>query len=264
VLNSCGWGGIVIYGQGQAESKGNAVTARRLDWHRGRNVWWIRPTRTGTAFTRLGRTVVVGLLSALFLILPAGAAGSGPSPDPAPQRSPQKASVSSDTKAATNQPVPDAAPRASRGPQPSPAPGSGHSTTVSQTVTPFSSGGSRGGEVSQTHGGASSSSPITRAPSVPVTPAAASRSAAPAAKHRTTRVSNGASRKRPAVTGLTFPALLAHRLDLFRPATSALSSLTRHNGTLVLLSALAMLVLLIASSSLLRLLARSRREGWGG
>ena len=118
--------------------------------------------------------------------------------------------------------------------------------------------------MSQTHGGASSSSPITRAPSRPASSAAASPRVAPGAKQRETLASKGAARRRPVAGGLTFPALLAHRLDLFRPAASALSSLTRHNGTLVLLSALAMLVLLIASSSLLRLLARSRREGWGG
>ena len=254
-----------MYGRGRASPRGTQVRARRMDWQRGHNVLWIRRLLTGTVFTRLRPTVVAGLLSALFLILPAGAAGSGPSPDPAPQRSPQQASASSDTMAATNQPAPDAAPRTSRGPQPSPAPGSGHSTTVSQAVTPFSSGGSRGGEVSQTHGGTSSSSPITRAPSRPASSAAASPRVAPGAKQRETLASKGAARRRPAVTGgLTFPALLAHRLDLFRPAASALSSLTRHNGTLVLLSALAMLVLLIASSSLLRLLARSRREGWGG
>jgi hypothetical protein len=244
--------------------RGTLVTVRRLDWQRGRKVSWISRLLTGTAFTRLGHALAVGLLLALFLILPAGAASSGPSPDPAPHRSPQKASASSDIKAATNEPVPDAAPRGSRGPQPSPAPGSGHRTTPSQTVTPVSSGGSRGDELSRTTGDASTSIPITRAPSVPATPAAPSRRAAPAAKHPATRPSNAASRKRAAAIGLTFPALLAHRLDLFRPATSALSSLTRHDGILVLLSALAMLVLLIASSSLLRLLARSRGEGWEG
>jgi hypothetical protein len=265
VLNSSRWRGIVTYGRGHASPRGTLVTARRLDWQRGRNGSWMSRLLTGRAFTRLGPTLVVGLLLALFLILPAGAAGSGPSPDPAPHRSPQKASASSDIKAATNEPVPDAAPRASRGPQPSPAPGSGDRTTASQTVTPVSSGGSRGGELSRTQDVASSSIPITRAPSVSATPAAASRRVASAAKHRATPPSNGASRKRPPATGHTFPTSLLRRLDLFRPATSALSSLTRHDdGTLVLLSALAMLVLLIASSSLLRLLARSRGEGWEG
>jgi hypothetical protein len=264
VLNSSRWRGIVIYGWGQASPRGTLVTARRLDWQRGRKGSWMSRLLTGTAFTRLGLTLVVGLLLALFLILPAGAAGSGPSPDPAPNRSPQKASASADIKAATNEPVPDAAPRASRGPQPSPAPGSGNRTTASPTVTPVSSGGSRGGELSRTQDGASSSIPITRAPSVSATPAAASRRAASAAKHQATRSSNGTSGKEPAGTGHTFRTSLVRRLDLFRPATSALSSLTRHDGTLVLLSALAMLVLLIASSSLLRLLARSRGEGWEG
>lgn len=51
---------------------------------------------------------------------------------------------------------------------------------------------------------------------------------------------------------------------MFRPATGALTSLSRHDGTLLLLGSLAMLVLLVASSSLLRLLARSGGEGWEG
>ena len=47
-----------------------------MDWQRGHNVLWIRRLLTGTVFTRLRPTVVAGLLSALFLILPAGAAGA--------------------------------------------------------------------------------------------------------------------------------------------------------------------------------------------
>ena len=193
--------------------RGTLVTVRRLDWQRGRNVSWISRLLTGTAFTRLGHALAVGLLLALFLILPAGAAGSGPSPDPAPHRSPQKASASSDIKAATNEPVPDAAPRGSRGPQPSPAPGSGHRTTPSQTVTPVSSGGSRGAGLSRTTGDASTSIPITRAPSVPATPRprrAAPRRRRSTRRHAlaTPRRANGqrpsASRSRPcSLTGST-------------------------------------------------------------
>lgn len=239
------------------------MTARRLDWQRGRNGRWIRRLLTDTPFTRLRPAVVVGLLSALFLILPAGAAGSGASPDPAPHASSHRAVDSSATKDATNQPAPDAAPTAPRTPQPTAAPGFGRPATSSGTVAPVTSPSV---DQPRIHSGAPSSDSdsggpelLTRSPHTTKAPRAT-----PVAKRRTLRPSHSRVQGQTAATHPGFPASLARRLDVFRPATSALSSLTRHDGTLVLLSALAMLVLLIASSSLLRLLARSRGEGWEG
>ncbi len=59
--------------------------------------------------------------------------------------------------------------------------------------------------------------------------------------------------------------MLAHSLALLRPLiTGALGPLSKVDGTLLLLGALALVVLVLASSSLLRLLARLGDEGWEG
>ena len=224
-----------------------------------------RTAGTASVLARVTPGVVIALLVALFLTLPAGAAGSGASPDPAPQGSSHKA-VDSSTRNDINQPAPDAAPSPARNPEPTAAPGSGRHSSASPTVAP---GSSPSVDLSSTHSGATSTgsrsgSPgvIARAPSAPAAHPTKLHRALPAVKHRTTQPGKSGAQGSTAATPVDISALLARRLDVLQPATGALTSLSHHDGTLLLLGSVAMLVLLVASSSLLRLLARGGREGW--
>lgn len=80
-------------------------------------------------------------------------------------------------------------------------------------------------------------------------------------------------RRRPAATDhsaartrhpqVDFPAAVERRIEqLPREVTGALNPVSHEDGVLLLLGALAFAVLVVVSSTLLRLLARIRSEGW--
>jgi hypothetical protein len=208
---------------------------------------WARPL-----LARASEIGVAVMLLALLAPAGAGAAGDRAAPDPAPQVAPAGSAGSAAPEAA-----PQAEPSASPGPAAAPAPGSHQSAPASPPVTQVGQGGSSGPAISRTESDARSSveSSTSR---VATSVETSSGSHQQPAAHPRRPVHRAAARPY-----LGFPLAAGHRLaELPTAFTNALAPLARGDGRLMLLGALALAVLVFASSALLRLLARLRDEGW--
>jgi hypothetical protein len=192
---------------------------------------------TACILARMGGAAAVATL-ALGCLIPAAAraASDGHASDPSPQRAPVSGPGS---------------------PAPDPAPGSTTSHPSTQTTpsirvtTPAVSAGNR---ITVTR------SPVARAgtSSVPsVSTGAVSRSApTPSSAHGRARHAPATRRPPPRVGPLSFPLALPRDLLLLPRAALRASVRGRENGVLLLLSAVAMAVVALASFTLLRRLRR--------
>lgn len=213
---------------------------------------------------RLGETIVVMLVLALLAPAPGSAAG----PDPAPQ----KASTSS-SSASSPTPAPQPSPTQSPAPKPAPATGSSQSTSGSTTGASDGQGGSPTVAPAQPVTSASSGvrstgiassgvrAPILSAPaSVAAGPSHTDHKRAPATIRRAhPRL---ATLHRQATSPIALPAILAQGLNLLPPLfTAPFNKLSHGDPVLMLLGALALAVLVLASLSMLKLLALAGAEG---
>jgi hypothetical protein len=255
----------------------------RQDWRRRRDGSLLPKARGSAAsvLARLGPFMVVGLLLGLLTPAPAAAAGpdaapqqaspssagatsAAPSPQPAPTSS---SSPKSSTSAISADPSSQPAPTSSSAPKSSPPSGPSQAGSEPPNVTPTAQGGSSAVVPSETatHPSSAVQSPSisTRTGVVPSPThhkhprATATRRAAP--------LSHPPVHRPTASAHVAFPVLLARRLELLDPgSTGPLRPLTRGDPALMLLGALALAVLVLASTRLLRLLARLGRDGYEG
>ena len=214
-----------------------------------------RSTASGTrgagriAAASCGRRTIVGAVIAALLVAPAAAAAAGPTPD-RPPGSPASDIVSS--------PV---------APDPAPARGTGRSTTGSVTHTGVISAPTV--TTAPPSGSAATQAPAPR--SAPIArPAASAGAPSPAPvkrvvaarSHAADRVGHppGASKsgRSTVASGLAWKLT---RLAVGLPITFATKSSER-SGLLLLLAALALTVLVLASGTLVRLLVRMHDELW--
>ncbi len=243
--------------------------------------------RRTPALVRLSATIIAVLAVALLVPMAANASGGGAQPDASPGPEPAPASSHAGTQ-------PDAAPQvqpssatSSPSPQPATTSGSDHSsqsTSGSSGAAEAPQGESSQGESSQgessqggsSQGGSSQTGSSQGASSSVGSSGAATSSAtahhvARAPQPRVQRSKRERKTSRPAATAhrsvrhtsVELPFGLARRLDHLPSALSAARDpLSNSDGTMLLLSALALGVLVVASATLLRLLARIRAEGW--
>jgi hypothetical protein len=233
------------------------------------------------ALVRLGATIIAVLAVALLAPMVANASGGGAQPDASPGPEPAPASSQAGTQ-------PDAAPQvqpssgtSSPSPQPATTSGSDHTSQSSSgssgaTEAPqgqssqgaSSQGKSSQGESSQggSSQGASSSAGSSGAATSSATThhVARARPRAQRSKHQPKTSGPAAATHRSVRhAGVELPFGLGRRLDDLPSALSAARDpLSNSDGTMLLLSALALGVLVVASVTLLRLLARIREEGW--
>lgn len=195
--------------------------------------------------------VVVGLLLALVFIPASARASKAPPPDAAPQG------------ASTSTPSPDAAPHAASRSASSPGPATVPPSEGSRGATSSGSEAAASGTLGQGSARAGSSSPIATTPSATPTsklsPASSRRRAPPARRGH-----HGRSTAKPRPAANQFRLLIGRRQESSLEAASTIGhAVVRPGGVLLLLSALALGVLVVASIALLRLL-RLNGDWWEG
>jgi hypothetical protein len=237
--------------------------------------------RRTPALVRLSATMIAVLAVALLAPMAANASGGGAQRDPSPAPEPAPASSHAGTQ-------PDAAPQvqpssvtSSPSPEPATTSGSDHtsqSSPGSSGATQAPQGGPVQVESSQT--GPSQSASSSAGPSGAATSSVTAHHDARAPRprvlrskhqHKTSRPAATTHRSRPSATAqravrhtsVELPFGLGSRLNhLPGVLGAARDPLSHPDGTMLLLSALALAVLVVASGTLLRLLARIREEGW--
>jgi hypothetical protein len=246
--------------------KGEHTNTRKLAL-RMRSVW---PRREGVGsregnpsavsiLAQIGEAVVLGLLLMTFLLPASAVAAGGASPDPAPQTASGGVTASS--------PTPDPAPQAASTSQPaqsSPA-GSSRQSVSTATSSPAHSVPAKTLASPRSGGSVTAGTSLTGS-GPPQGNGTTSLGAATSRKHAASRVRRRHPRSVPSLN-LSHPPLgllLAHRLELgLANLSKGAPAVVRHDGILLLLSALALGVLVIASLALLRLV-RLNAEWWEG
>lgn len=200
---------------------------------------------------RIGGTTILGLLLVVGSMPTATAAAGASAPDPAPQTAPAGVTSSS--------PTPDPAPRTGSVRLPagrfSPAFSSGHSVTpASSTVRAPSSGPSAATVQSSSH-----TSSGTRTTSVHA-PMPLPRRATASGRRPPARVTTASERTHPPTD-----LMLARARDLLGLSTPSVNApgAVHRDGVLLLLCALALAMLVVASLALLRLV-RLNAQWWEG
>jgi hypothetical protein len=225
-----------------------ALKARAVDWWLRPGGCWLRRALPSAApiLARIGELVVVCLLVAAVVSMPAEAAGGrGPAvPDPAPQPIAPPQPTAGSARGSAAQPRPQTAPRPLAS---SPAPGASQRLAGGSSPTPATH------TQSGSSGAAVPARALTRralAVRRPVRGPRSPRRAAP----RSAQAQSAEASAALALAGIR---------DLPRlPTAAALTpSTSRHNGDLLLLSSLALAALVIASLVLLRRVARLRADG---
>jgi len=237
--------------------------------------------RRTPALVRVSAAIIAVLAVTLLAPMAASASGGGAQRDPSPAPEPAPASSHAGTQ-------PDAAPQVqpssvtgSPSPQPATTSGSDHtsqSSSGSSGATQAPQDGSSQVQSSQTGSsqGASSSAGSSGAATSSATAHQAARAPQPRVQrskhqHTTSRPAATTRRSRPAATAqrsvrhtsVELPFGLGSPLNhLTGVLGAARDPLSHPDGTMLLLSALALAVLVVASGTLLRLLARIREEGW--
>lgn len=201
---------------------------------------------------RTSRGVILWLLVALALLMPGAAAAAGPAPDPAPQPA---------STADTNSPSPDPAPQAAAWPQAPTPPSQSSVGSPAPSVTVQPSGGSLAVTPTQpaAQTPARGEASVTRSPSLsPPRAAHAPSPRRPAHAHRSHASADAAVSQEP------LRLLVARMRSWLRlPSGGVIEPTTsRRSGLLLLLSALALATLCLASSALVRLLARLGDHWW--
>lgn len=252
------------------------ASARSLCWCRQRSGSWTREARAAGAWKLGGRgnAVLVAVSLALVLALPAPAAASaGPvGPDPAPHAASSGPAVASPSSSGSvSSPAPQAQPSSSPRPQPAASSGSSPHSPASGTGTPVAPGGSSSAGLSPAQG---SATPISSGRGTPgrttrldarqrIGHASATHHVRGRSTRRAARTHHAAAHSSPGLADLAVPFVIPHHLAWLRPLLAgSLGRLSHGDGLLLLLGALALVVLVLASSTMLRLLMRVMREGW--
>jgi hypothetical protein len=223
--------------------------ARPFEWRLRCRRSRIRDVELSVAcvLARLGETVLVALLLVLLVSAPAGAAQGGVAPDPAPQASsPASGGIS---------PAADPAPQAA-----TPVPSGGGSLAIAPSrlagPSPLGTGAHSGRRISPIRLPASLVRGSARASwSSTTRPPGSDRHSAPVHQRTAPR---HAALSLAVASGSALALVAARRSELLPTPITATVRLppARGDGVLLLLSALALAVLVVASGAMLRLLRR--------
>ena len=253
--------------EGETTNEGPLSARHRRSRHGGLETRRARPSAATPTLNRLGKTLVLALV-VIVATAPASAsaAGGGTAANPAPQPAAPNAGPST--------PTPDAVPGAVAS-----AGSNASSGRASAGSTAAAGGAPRQSAPSITTSqapaslapGTAAASPAGGTPSQVAKSSRANRSALPsdrshAARPRArSRHAPGTRTKGRTING-ALAQLMAHAGQLlgFSGPAAVTAGTARRDGVLLLLSALGLLVLVGASSSLLRFLLRMKPESWEG